>query len=99
MRIEIERAACEFVLGLPLTSRRIILRHLRTLEALDTLTGASGIERLGGDRDVDVRGDIYRMYVSRTYTLIFRICPDQSHIRVVEILPIDLAHKRYFRYR
>ncbi|RQD83141.1 MAG: plasmid stabilization system [Methanocalculus sp. MSAO_Arc2] len=39
------------------------------------------------------------MHVSRTYTLIFRNCPDQSRIRVVEILPIDLAHKRYFRYR
>ncbi|MBR1369816.1 hypothetical protein RJ53_10145 [Methanocalculus chunghsingensis] len=91
MRIEIERAVCEYVLGLPLKSRRIILRHLRTLEALGSLTGASGIERLGGD--------IYRMHVSRTYTIIFRICPDQSRIRVVEILPIDLAHKRYFRYR
>ncbi len=67
MRIEIERAACAYVLGLPLKSRRIILRHLRTLEALDALTGASGIERLGGD--------IYRMHVSRTYTIIFRNCP------------------------
>ncbi len=91
MRIEIERAACAYVLGLPLKSRRIILRHLRTLEALDALTGASGIERLGGD--------IYRMHVSRTYTIIFRNCPDQGRIRVVEILPIDLAHKRYFLYR
>ena len=91
MKVEIERAARDYVLGLPLKSRRIILRHLRTLEALDSLTGASGIERLGGD--------IYRMHVSRTYTLIFRNGPDQGRIRVVEILPIDLAHKRYFRYR
>ncbi|ELZ84551.1 plasmid stabilization system [Haloferax gibbonsii ATCC 33959] len=35
------------------------------------------------------------MHVSRTYTAIYTVLEDEKEVRVLEILPIDDAHKRY----
>ncbi|MFC5133800.1 MULTISPECIES: type II toxin-antitoxin system RelE family toxin [Haloferacaceae] len=51
-----------------------------------------------GDKEklpIDGRRDRYRIHVSRTYTAIYTVLEDESEVRVLEIVPIDEAHKRY----
>jgi mRNA-degrading endonuclease RelE of RelBE toxin-antitoxin system len=87
MKVEIEISACNFVKELPLKSRRIILKQLRRLE---DLFQASEIEKIGND--------VYRLYIGRTYTVFFMIYPEHDLVRVTDILPIGIAHKRYNRF-
>lgn len=87
MRVEVEKKACDFVRLLPEKSRRIILTYLRKLEKPSY---THEIERLATD--------VYRMHVSRTYTILFTILPGSDVVRVTDIYPIGLAHKRYNRY-
>ncbi len=80
------------------------------LGAADEKTGRICKENLGyladnpypgrgrGDKEklpIDGRRDRYRMHISRTYTAIYTILEDQKEVRVLEIVPIDEAHKRY----
>lgn len=51
-----------------------------------------------GDKEklpIDGRRDRYRMHISRTYTAIYTILEEQNEVRVLGIVPIDEAHKRY----
>lgn len=38
---------------------------------------------------------MFRMHISRTHTAFYVILEEEQEVRVVEILPIDEAHKRY----
>ena len=44
---------------------------------------------------IDGRRDRYRMHISRTYTAIYTVLESKKEVRVLEIVPIDEAHKRY----
>lgn len=51
-----------------------------------------------GDKEklpIDGRRDRFRLHISRTYTAIYTVLEDDAEVRVLEILPIDDAHKRY----
>jgi len=51
-----------------------------------------------GDKEkllIDGRRDRYRIHISRTYTAIYTVLEDRKEVRVLEIIPIDEAHKRY----
>jgi mRNA-degrading endonuclease RelE of RelBE toxin-antitoxin system len=51
-----------------------------------------------GDKEklpTDARRDRFRMHISRTYTAIYTVLKDEGEVRVLEIVPIDEAHKRY----
>ena len=51
-----------------------------------------------GDKEklpIDGHRDRYRMHISRTYTAIYTVPEDEEEVRVLEIVPIDEAHKRY----
>jgi mRNA-degrading endonuclease RelE of RelBE toxin-antitoxin system len=51
-----------------------------------------------GDKEklpIDGRRDRYRMHISRTYTAIYTVLEDEQEVRVLEIISIDEAHKRY----
>ena len=51
-----------------------------------------------GDKEklpIDGRIDRYRMHISRTYTAIYTVLEDEKEVRVLEIVSIDEAHKRY----
>jgi len=51
-----------------------------------------------GDKEkllIDGRRDRYRMHISRTYTALYTVIEDANEVRVLEIVPIDDAHKRY----
>lgn len=51
-----------------------------------------------GDKEklpIDAKRDRYRMHISRTYTALYTVLEDDAEVRVLEIVPIDEAHKRY----
>jgi mRNA-degrading endonuclease RelE of RelBE toxin-antitoxin system len=51
-----------------------------------------------GDKEklpIDGDRDRFRMHISRTYTALYTLLEDEKQVRVLEILPIDDAHKRY----
>ena len=51
-----------------------------------------------GDKEklpIDGRRDRFRLHVSRSYTALYTVLEDDREVRVLEILPIDDAHKRY----
>jgi mRNA-degrading endonuclease RelE of RelBE toxin-antitoxin system len=51
-----------------------------------------------GDKEklpIDGRRDRYRLHISRTYTAIYTVLEDEKEVRVLEIVSIDEAHKRY----
>lgn len=80
------------------------------LEAADDQTTRICKEKLGyladnpypgrarGDKEklpIDGRRDRFRIHISRTYTAIYTVLEDESEVRVLEIVSIDEAHKRY----
>lgn len=80
------------------------------LEAADEKTERICKEKLGylsenpypgrgrGDKEklpIDGRRDRYRIHISRTYTGIYTVLENEKEVRVLEIVPIDEAHKRY----
>ncbi|GGN26342.1 type II toxin-antitoxin system RelE family toxin [Halarchaeum nitratireducens] len=51
-----------------------------------------------GDKEklpIDGERDRYRLHISRTYTAIYTVLEDEKEARVLEIVSIDEAHKRY----
>jgi mRNA-degrading endonuclease RelE of RelBE toxin-antitoxin system len=51
-----------------------------------------------GDKEklpIDGRRDRFRMHISHTYTAIYTVLEDENEVRVLEIVEIDDAHKRY----
>ena len=51
-----------------------------------------------GDKEklpIDARRDRFRMHIARSYTAIYTVLEDDTEVRVLEIVPIDEAHKRY----
>lgn len=50
-----------------------------------------------GDKEkLVVEGEeMYRLHIGRTHTAFYLILEAQEQVRVVEIMPIDEAHKRY----
>jgi len=85
--------ANEFYSSLGGKSQRIVKRNLSELEEDPYPRPGSG----RGDREKIVyQGEeVYRMHISRTYTAIYRVNDDNEQVRVLDLLPIDDAHKRY----
>lgn len=44
---------------------------------------------------IDGERDRFRLHISRTYTALYTVLEDEQEVRILEILPIDDAHKRY----
>jgi mRNA interferase RelE/StbE len=79
---------------LPDKSRRIIKTALKRLEK-DPFPGSEG------DKEkLVLRGGviIYRLHISRSYTVFYEIDTDEKLVIVQEILPIEQAHKKYGYY-
>ncbi len=76
---------------LPEKTRRIIKTALKRLEE-DPFPGSSG------DKEkLILRGGIviYRLHISRSYTVLYEIDQEEKMVVVQEILSIEQAHKRY----
>lgn len=51
-----------------------------------------------GDKEklpIDGKRDRFRMHISRTYTTMYTVLEDKTEVRILEIVSIDEAHKRY----
>lgn len=90
-RVEIEARVHAFLDALDAKSRRICVENLKKLnEGPYPGRGTGDKERLV------VRGEeIYRLHVGRRFTAFYVIISRERLVRVMEILPIDEAHKRY----
>ncbi|AWB27805.1 type II toxin-antitoxin system RelE family toxin [Halococcoides cellulosivorans] len=67
-------------------------------EKLSFLTENPYPGRGQGDKEklpIDGRRDRFRLHISRSYTAIYTVLEDAGEVRVLEIVPIDEAHKRY----
>lgn len=89
--VVLSEESVEFLRALDEKSRRICKDDLRKLEA-DPYPG-----RGKGDKErLSVDGEeIYRLHIGRTHTAFYIVLEDEQEVRVVEVLPIDDAHKRY----
>jgi len=79
---------------LPEKTRRIIKTALKRLEK-DPFPGNHG------DKEkLVLKGGviIYRLHISRTYTVFYEINKEEQLVIVQEILPIEQAHKKYGYY-
>ncbi|MFY9801184.1 MAG: hypothetical protein WAK10_08045 [Methanoregula sp.] len=79
---------------LPEKTRRIIKTALKRLEK-DPFPGSQG------DKEkLVLRGGIiiYRLHISRMYTVFYEINKEEQLVIVQEILPIEQAHKKYGYY-
>ncbi|MEN6442397.1 MAG: hypothetical protein ABFC71_01415 [Methanoregula sp.] len=79
---------------LPVKTRRIIKTALKRLEE-DPFPGSQG-----NKEKLVLRGGIilYRLHISRSYTVFYEIDNKKKQVIVQEILPIGQAHKKYGYY-
>ena len=67
-------------------------------EPLDYLAENPFPGRGRGDKEklpIDGRSERHRVHISWTYTVIYTVLEDENEVSVLEIVPIDDAHKRY----
>ncbi|SDF98295.1 mRNA-degrading endonuclease RelE, toxin component of the RelBE toxin-antitoxin system [Halorubrum xinjiangense] len=85
--------AREYVSALDEKSTRIIKENLRKLAEEPYPRPGAG----SGDREkLTVDGEeIYRLHIGRTHTAFYDVLEELEEVRVVEIVDIDEAHKRY----
>jgi len=85
--------AREYIAALDEKSTRIVKDNLRKL-ADDPYPRP---ESASGDREqLVVDGEeLYRLHIGRTHTAFYDIIEAKAEVRVIEILHIDEAHKRY----
>jgi mRNA-degrading endonuclease RelE of RelBE toxin-antitoxin system len=81
----------EFFDSLDDKSKRIFQDHFKELvSAPHTWDGHRDKEKL-----VVSGVELYRMHVSRTWTIFYTILEEKKQVRLVEILTIDEAHEKY----
>lgn len=87
----IEQDALNFINNLDGKSERICKDNLKKL-ADDPYPGSGK-----GDKErLVVEGtETYRLHIGRTFTAFYDINEDETAVEVLEVLPIDEAHKRY----
>ena len=85
--------AREYVAALDQKSTRIVKDNLRKLADDPHPRPGSG----SGDKEkLVVDGEeLYRLHIGRTHTAFYDILEADEEVRVIEILNIDEAHKRY----
>jgi len=85
--------ASEYVSVLDEKSTRIVKENLQKLADDPYPRPESG----AGDKEkVIVDGEeIYRLHIGRTHTAFYDVLESEKEVRVVELMDIDEAHKRY----
>jgi mRNA-degrading endonuclease RelE of RelBE toxin-antitoxin system len=89
--IVIEKKAEKFIKELPQKTRRIIVDKI--LELPDDPFPGGNKEKL----EYDHRPSVYRLHVSRSFTVFYIIEKDEHLIKIVKITTIERAHKDYSR--
>ena len=89
--VQLSKETCLFLSYIDAKRRRICKKNLEKLE------GNPYPGRGSGDKEkIIVKGkERYRLHIGRTFTAFYIIDEKQKIVRVVEILPINQAHKKY----
>jgi mRNA-degrading endonuclease RelE of RelBE toxin-antitoxin system len=85
--------AREYVAALDEKSTRIVKDNLRKLADNPYPRPGSG----SGDKEkLVIEGEeLYRLHVGRTHTAFYDVLEGNEEVRVIEIVDVDEAHKRY----
>ena len=86
----VAEAVRDFLTSLDAKSKSICKKNLSKLVSSYPGRGLGDKERL-----VIAGKDRYRLYIGRTYTAFYTINEEKKVVRVVEILTIKAAHKKY----
>ncbi|MDD1665430.1 MAG: type II toxin-antitoxin system RelE/ParE family toxin [Methanomicrobiales archaeon] len=78
--------------ALPEKSRRIVREHILRLKE-DPYPGHRGDK----ERLVIDGYEMYRLHVGRSYTVFYRINEEAHVVKVLDIMTLEEAHKRYGR--
>lgn len=90
MEILLSEDTVEFLKSLDIKSKNICKKNLAKLENPHPGRGPGDKEKLV------VAGEIlYRLHIGRTYTAFYVIDDIEKKVRVLELLSIEAAHKRY----
>ncbi|WP_018258873.1 type II toxin-antitoxin system RelE family toxin [Halomicrobium katesii] len=85
--------AREYVAALDDKSKRIVKDNLRKLAEEPYPRPEAG---RGDRKTLTVDGEeLYRLHIGRTHTAFYEVLEDEREVRVIEVLDIDEAHKRY----
>ncbi len=88
--VQISEEVYQYLDSLDKKSRRVCRENLKKLSK--PYPG----EGIGDKEKIVVEGkEAYRIHIGRTYTAFYTILKDRRIVRVVELLPIDKAHKKY----
>lgn len=88
--VVVSESARDFLTSLDAKSKSICKKNLSKLASPYPGRGLGDKERL-----VIAGKDRYRLHIGRTYTAFYTINEENKLVRVVEILPIKAAHKKY----
>lgn len=89
--IVIERRAHDYLIRLPHKTRRIIVEKILSL-GKDPFPGGNKEKLEYPDHPV-----IYRLHVSRSFTIFYMIDHKEKIIKINKIMTIEKAYKEYFR--
>lgn len=81
----------DFLDNLDSKSRRICKTNLRKLEENPYPGKGSGDK----EKITYAGEEAFRLHIGRTYTAFYKIYEEEGTVRVLEVLPIDVAHKKY----
>jgi mRNA-degrading endonuclease RelE of RelBE toxin-antitoxin system len=82
--------AFDFLQILDDKSKGICKKNLEKLSQPYPGRGSGDKERL-----IVAGQEVYRMHIGRTYTVFYIINEKEKRVRILEILPINAAHKKY----
>ncbi len=92
-KVLIDRAAIGFVNSLPDKSQKIVKENLKKLG--ENPYPGSG---LGDKEKLIFRGEtLYRLHIGRTFTAFYRIYDAETLVKILNVLTIESAHKKYGR--
>lgn len=90
-KLQVSEEVNNYLNSLDKKSKRICKENLKKLK--DNPYSGRG----KGDKEkIIIEGkEAYRIHIGRTYTAFYTIIKDRKIVRVVELLTIDKAHKKY----
>jgi len=91
-KLLISERALSFIKALPPKSQRIVIERCKALSD-DPFPGK-------GDKEIIRRRcheAIYRLHISRSFTAFYKIDQEKGMVKILDIMTIELAHKRYGR--
>jgi len=91
----IEQEQVNKINGFDEKSRRITKEKLKTLRE-NPFPGKHGDKEKLCLKDGYV---LYRLHIGRTWTAFYRICEEDKTVKILDVMPIEQAHKKYGHFK